>query len=523
MKIASFNGFPFHYEMFGYLIDYCKSQNIELDIYTVTNNNMNWIKFYLLNYGKYFKIKHINNFEINNNYDKIILLTDDDFSFKEEWIKNLRNKLLCIDHDKNNRRESIITHIGTRFFPSKPDLDWILPVYKIIDVDNKKNISKNNIVVIGSNTHVINFNIFENFEKYTFTLIDRYLNIDKYKKYNNILCYSSTSTIDMIDILKKSDYVYISENNQKDYIGSCLTSSIPLALNCLCTLIIPKNVNKYYNIKSAIDYDDKIILTDPDYIKVDKDLNILIDHRNNIFNKYIKINTALICEPRKLDHIPLIIKQYKIVLGNNWKIVFYCGKNLKSYWEKIFDLDIEIRELDVNNLTSNEYNDYFKKKELWESLYGDFVLVFQSDTWIHYDNFYNINYFINMDKSYIGGNMCYPWFELNREKIIPKYRNFNGGLSLRKRNDMIKIINTYPSKKTVEKSLDITTDAEDVYFTIGCYKLGLSVGDDEESSYFAVHTIYKSNWFGIHCVLSNIKDKLIIDYPMLKKDIIDFV
>ena len=47
----------------------------------------------------------------------------------------------------------------------------------------------------------------------------------------------------------------------------------------------------------------------------------------------MNLNTALIVEPRNLDHVPLIIKQYNTVLGDKWKIVFYCGKNLKSYWE----------------------------------------------------------------------------------------------------------------------------------------------------------------------------------------------
>ena len=230
----------------------------------------------------------------------------------------------------------------------------------------------------------------------------------------------------------------------------------------------------------------------------------------------MNLNTALIVEPRNLEHIPLIIKQYKTVLGEEWQIVFYCGKNLKSYWEKLLDLDIEIRELDVCNLTFNEYSDLLKTKNLWDSLYGEFVLVFQSDSWIHYDSIYNIDYYVNKSKSYIGGNMSYPWDELNRENINPKDRNFNGGLSLRKKNDMLKIINTYPPEKTVNNSKNLLTDAEDVYFVIGCYKLGLSVGDDEESCHFAIHTLYKSNWFGIHNTIPDVKNKLIVDYPELK-------
>ena len=179
--------------------------------------------------------------------------------------------------------------------------------------------------------------------------------------------------------------------------------------------------------------------------------------------------------------------------------MFLCGLGLKPYWtELLSDQHIEIRELDVNNLSSNQYNDLLKTKGLWESLTGEFVLVFQSDTWIHWDDVYNIDFFMGLNKSYIGGNMCYQWNELLRECIYPPYRNFNGGLSLRKRTDALQIIESFPPELTVINSNKLETDAEDVYFTIGAYKLDLPLGSDEQCSHFAVHTIFKERWFGFH-------------------------
>jgi len=221
-------------------------------------------------------------------------------------------------------------------------------------------------------------------------------------------------------------------------------------------------------------------------------------------------NTALICEPRKIDYLPKIIKQFQYVL-KNWNFVFYCGKDLKNYWKNILE-NVEIRELNDNNFSPEQYNEFFKEKKLWESITGDFVLVFQADTWIHEDDKYNIDYFIKLNKSYIGGNMNYDWNELKRESINPKYKNFNGGLSLRKREDMINIINFMSKKENL--SDESITDAEDVYFTIGCYKLGLPIGDDEESSYFAIHDIYKDKWFGFHN--PNCIQTLRICYPDLE-------
>jgi len=46
MNIAIFNSFHFHFEMFGYIIDYCNNKNIKLDIYTPMEIDLGWIVFY---------------------------------------------------------------------------------------------------------------------------------------------------------------------------------------------------------------------------------------------------------------------------------------------------------------------------------------------------------------------------------------------------------------------------------------------------------------------------------------------
>jgi hypothetical protein len=218
----------------------------------------------------------------------------------------------------------------------------------------------------------------------------------------------------------------------------------------------------------------------------------------------MKKYTLLFIEPRIFKECTNILNHFVDVLGGEWEYIFYCGKDTKVYWEytninKLY----EIRELDVVNFpTPNKYSDFMKSKKLWESLNGDFVLTTQLDTWITNDNGYSIYDFIKLNKSYIGGNISYPWSELTyRENINVEYNNFNGGLSLRKRKDMIKIIEHFPPQKTnVESYLSssIYTDAEDVYFTLGCYKLGLPIGDTEECSHFCIHSILKQSFFGIH-------------------------
>ena len=212
-------------------------------------------------------------------------------------------------------------------------------------------------------------------------------------------------------------------------------------------------------------------------------------------------NTALILEPRDDVRVVHLIHDFQQKLGPEWIIVFYCGKSLKSKMMERLNSEVEVRELPVSNFDSlHEYSDYMKRKELWQSLYGNFVLTFQFDTYIINEPPYTIQHFIDMNKSYIGGNMDIKWRELDREKIVVNVndQNFNGGLSLRKRFDMMKIINTFGVEQTTSPSFKMQTDAEDVYFTLGCYALGLPVSDDAACMHFCINRILVDGAFGVH-------------------------
>ena len=217
-------------------------------------------------------------------------------------------------------------------------------------------------------------------------------------------------------------------------------------------------------------------------------------------------NTVVLIEPRNIDILPTILHQCRTQLGDDtWNYVFYCGKSMAQYWKSRLQDEgqtVEIRELDVDNfLEPRLYSDFMKQKSFWESLYGEFVLTLQADTWIVNQHPYTIDFFIALQKSLLGGNMNYEWNEFKREGIRIEQPSMNGGLSLRRRSDMIQVINAFPPEPTSEnytKSTKMETDAEDCYFAIGCYRLGLPIGDDAASSHFVIHSIYKEKCFGIH-------------------------
>ena len=131
---------------------------------------------------------------------------------------------------------------------------------------------------------------------------------------------------------------------------------------------------------------------------------------------------------------------------------------------------------------------------------------------------------MKLNKSFIGGNMSYEWRELVRENIqTSNFKNFNGGLSLRKRLDMIKIIHTFGIDFTEVNSLNIRTDHEDVYFTLGCYKLNLPIGDNDFCGHFAIHSIYHKDFFGVHNSSYLSKTQLLKDHTDLEFFVKNFI
>jgi hypothetical protein len=223
-------------------------------------------------------------------------------------------------------------------------------------------------------------------------------------------------------------------------------------------------------------------------------------------------NTVLFVEPRNTSHVFVTLDNAYNILKDNWNYVFYCGKSVYDEWKNIIPHYVELRQLDSDNWINGEYTNFLKDRGLWMSLTGEFILTIQLDVWLFNDYPYTIDYFINQDRSYIGGNMRYSWNEFTSLGITTQINNFNGGLSLRKRQDMIKIIDYF---NHINEPL-YNNLAEDVYFTAGCYKLRLKTGDEEETMQFAVHCIYYDKCFGLHNIWDNeTQTKILNKYPYL--------
>jgi len=546
-NIAIFNSFHCHYEMFGYIIYYCFINKYKLTIYTQENYDMKWFSFYknlFSRFNYHFNIIHYTKFEEgiqHNNYDLIFLTTDDDRNFNSKWVSN---KVICINHYFKHRRFDCKHYIGTRPFRDS-SLEWAIPCFPVVDYSEKRcnHDTCMHVAMIGTgysyNPYNINvINRLASNKKIILHIITRKISCDISEIDSRIeVCkHESINTDEMFSILLSCSYILTDihfklTDHQEGY---SMSGSIPLAFSTLTKLIISKKNNSFYNFKNVIEFeinsDEKIQLPDitEQVLKSQMEergyliymfhtqLNKIMDI-NTLHDRQLK-NTALIIEPRFFDVIiPYVIEEYDKILGDSWQIIFYCGKGLKTTWENIIKTkNVEIRELEVTNFdTPRQHSYYFKQRELWESLYGEYVLTFQTDSIIKNIEPYTLENYMKLNKSYIGGNMSYGWNELIRENIYPPFKNFNGGLSLRKRLDMIKIIDTFGVEYSEKPTNNMKTDAEDVYFTLGCYKLNLPVGDDEFCSHFAIHTIYHDKFFGVHNSQFLNKDLLLKDHSDL--------
>lgn len=298
-RYAIFNSFPFHYEMFGYIIEYCQTRGGVIDIFTETADNLGWIEFYERKFPGAFRIYSYTLFNHINDYEWVFLATDDDPRFLDEWFNK---KTLCIDHYYLDRRpyaENL--RISNRPF-TRPSLFWALPVYKITDAEEKRrSMVAGQVVCIGSNCPK-NIEQLDILIQRTSTLCDNLsiICIERFPcvfehSYSNVVVKSSLDTTEMIQTMIESEYVYISDANL-DHINCTMSGAIPLAISCLCHIIMPAQMNAHYKLRSAITYD---ILTNEaqcvdyrlsgDSIQVAHDeFEHQLQHKFTVFDKFMR-------------------------------------------------------------------------------------------------------------------------------------------------------------------------------------------------------------------------------------------
>lgn len=299
-KIGIFNSFPFHYEMFGFILEYAKINNFIVDIFnhphSLHNKDLGWISFYnsffsgfnVIDY-KYFD-GHLSNYEL------FFLTTDDDHNFKKEWITD---NVVCLNHFYKIRNYGFKHYLNIAPFKDSV-FDYIFPCYDIFK-PHQKVLDPNfiDIVIIGtlglSNTS-FNFNrlISNSNKKIRLNIVSRKnssFNTGSFENsFQNIAFrfFFDMDTQDMIQLVKNSSYILLTATDHKDHHKDhnnlkSSSGAIQLFLSFLCIPIIKSNVNQFFNFKFSIVYDDD----DDHLIYLDNclDFNLLASQRDNYIHK----------------------------------------------------------------------------------------------------------------------------------------------------------------------------------------------------------------------------------------------
>jgi hypothetical protein len=207
---------------------------------------------------------------------------------------------------------------------------------------------------------------------------------------------------------------------------------------------------------------------------------------------------ALFIEFRKLPHVEFLIRNAILKLGNNWSHTVICGNQNFDYMKKMcltISPNIKIIKLNYDNITPSEYSKILTTLDFWNQLIGEKILIYQEDSIIFNSN---INDFIHWD--YIGA----PFLKLNND--TPNSVG-NGGLSLRSKSIMIKVIETISVDQTIfeDDTLTYMTNnkcyfpPEDIYFSKNMQDLNIGKVADWDSAYhFSSESIYNPNSFGGH-------------------------
>ena len=317
MEILIYNGHPYHYHVFGFILDFCNKYKIKATIINRIEDNdcLEWIKVYKQKYN-FNCISELPSDNDINNYLFVLLLTHDDKYYPERLINN---NLVCLDHMNMIVRPEIKYHIPISKF-NDTIKDYTLPIFEYIDYSTKILALNNNkrpiITILGNATYPFpTYGYFSNDANAYYTKIS---NIDEFDIYiinntidpnqtnlhkPNIYLFENITAVKIIELLSLSTYLYIYPNgtpNSRNHMeNKSIFSSTFLSFSIGCKLIMPAETNKYLKLTSVIEYSENTIKldTNPSLQDTFNERDKLLKIRDNcifnlehmkLYNEYIK-------------------------------------------------------------------------------------------------------------------------------------------------------------------------------------------------------------------------------------------
>jgi len=324
-RIAGFSALIVHYEMFGFLIHYCKQRNYSLTIYCDFRYENGYIDFYnqIFQYPLLSFENLWGNFEHEiNHYDAIVLFTDDD---EEYQIHNHRllQRTLMIEHSIFRKRTDIPHAFSTRPFDFSvfqearikyPEFAkytepssciWTLPTYPLFSPFQKTPLAQlsrqTTVCILGGYAEyhlelIHRLRPMKNTDpKIKLIAISRHMERKKFdgldKNKFDLEVHHNMHIHSLFETLKKVDFIItdVSKDNEYKLEKTAMSGCIPLAFSMLIPLIISKQTNSQYQFQNVVEFDktsrDPIRLDPPTPEKIHEECQTLVAKNMRLFDQ----------------------------------------------------------------------------------------------------------------------------------------------------------------------------------------------------------------------------------------------
>ncbi len=279
MKIAIYQGMPYHFEMIGYAIDYCMHQGYDFTIFS--SYDQSWMRLYGLLFGSSLDWKQTWQFD-HTPYDVIIMLTSDDKGYPQ----GLGYKTIIIDHVDMCQVHKSETRIRTR--ANVHGRPWALPCFNVFPAE--RNTLEVGMVGLSNQLSESELRkIFRNFDDIVFHIVS-YKIMHTYAA-PNVHTYENLSADSMFSILSRCSYMITPMASERHKL-ELLSGANALAYTLSSRLIMPASIKHHMGLKTAWPLEDLIDftlspLTHEDVEEITAERDTLIKDRNAEFNKCV--------------------------------------------------------------------------------------------------------------------------------------------------------------------------------------------------------------------------------------------
>lgn len=193
---------------------------------------------------------------------------------------------------------------------------------------------------------------------------------------------------------------------------------------------------------------------------------------------------AVIIEPREHPHLSAVIRNVLHFLDDSWGLCIVHGTRNRGFVERMIEGwgEVMLRDCGASDLPGHSYSDYKASPAFWRQVPSEIVLTFEPDSVLLRRG---IDEFLEYD--YIGA----PWVWALNGGGAAEGPVGNGGLSLRKRSAMLRILNKHRGERR-------RGTPEDQFFSHWLYRDGHRMPSLEAAAAFSTETLFQPHSLGLH-------------------------